>query len=129
MRAPHESLFDFALDNATHLAMAALGYRAEQMIDTAETLNDAMEPIFRNWVEAAGEDGIPEDDVGLDIAEKPAHLDSAENIAGRAYDASRSAVSAFGINPDHAMETTEEIADAIEEIARNIAEAQLDPDF
>ena len=129
MRAPHESLFDFALDNATHLAMAALGYRAEQMIDTAETLNDAMEPIFRNWVEAAGEDGIPEEDVDIEIAENPVHLASEGEFSGRAYDAARSAVKAFGINPDHATETTEEIADAIEKIIENIAEAKPDPDF
>ena len=105
-----ESRFDAALDNATHAALAALGLRAENLIDTADDLNEEMEPIFRNWVDAAGETGIP--DRAPDVAVAKTSPD-ALSLEHGLLEAARAAAGAFGIDPALAPETTEEIIEAI----------------
>ena len=115
MPGHRESRFDAALDNATHAALAVLGLRAENMVDTGDNLNEEMEPIFRNWVDASGEAGIPDEVPTTPIAKTIADEITFED---RVSDAARVAVSAFGIDPDRALETTEEIADAIARILR-----------
>ena len=116
--------FDEAVDDAVHATLARFGLKAVQMIDTAESLNDAFSEIFGNIADRDGR--FP------GASEYWAHR--AGNIEGEADfdqavdDATERALRAMELRLETAIDTGELIGEAIAEHLRNVVDFSDEPE-